>query len=120
MPSSCAATAPYRVPIIIGSHEPIGPGQHGDKKKLRRKLGAALGTTVREDGAAGAGTHAKTEAVNLRAATVVGLERSLAHGVSPSGSRCAARGAGRHGWKLPRSETIERSESDHKRPKSTD
>src|SRR5690606_5918122 len=34
----------------------------------------------RQDGTAGAGAHAKTEAVDLRTTTVVGLEGSLAHG----------------------------------------
>jgi len=39
--------------------------------------------TSSQDGAAGAGTHAQTEAVGLGPATVVRLERALAHEVSP-------------------------------------
>ena len=49
------------------------------KGELSGQLGAALGTTSAQDGAAGAGAHAKTEAVNLGTTTVVRLESSLAH-----------------------------------------
>jgi len=44
-----------------------------------RQLGAALAAAVREDGTAGAGTHAEAEAVLLGTTTVVGLESALAH-----------------------------------------
>jgi hypothetical protein len=49
-------------------------------ERLRGKLGASLGATVSQDGTAGAGAHTKTESMNLRTTTVVGLEGSLAHG----------------------------------------
>lgn len=41
------------------------------------QLGAALGTTSVHDGATGTGPHAKTEAVDARATTVVRLESTL-------------------------------------------
>jgi hypothetical protein len=44
-----------------------------------REALATLGTTRCEDGAARAGAHPKTEAVLLVPATVVRLERPLAH-----------------------------------------
>ena len=48
------------------------------------QLGAALATAGSQNGAAGAGRHAQTEAVRLGATTVVGLEGPLGgHGNSP-------------------------------------
>lgn len=44
------------------------------------ELCAALATATVDDGAAGAGTHPKTEAVHTRTTTVVGLESALALG----------------------------------------
>jgi hypothetical protein len=49
------------------------------KGVLSGQLGATLGTTSAQDGAAGAGAHAKTEAVDLGTTTVVRLKSSLAH-----------------------------------------
>lgn len=50
---------------------------------LSREFGATLTTASGQNGASGAGAHAKAEAVHLGAAAVVRLERSLAHGRSP-------------------------------------
>ena len=48
------------------------------------QLGAALAAAGSQNGAAGAGRHAQTEAVRLRTTTVVGLEGPLGgHGNSP-------------------------------------
>ena len=48
------------------------------------QLGAALATAGSQNGAAGAGRHAQTEAVRLGTTTVVGLEGPLGgHGTSP-------------------------------------
>ena len=48
------------------------------------QLGAALATAGSQNGAAGAGRHAQTEAVRLGTTTVVGLEGPLGgHGNSP-------------------------------------
>jgi hypothetical protein len=48
------------------------------------QLGTALATAGSQNGAAGAGRHAQTEAVRLRTTTVVGLEGPLGgHGNSP-------------------------------------
>jgi len=46
---------------------------------LSGEFGAALTAACCQDGAAGAGTHAKAETVHLGATAVVWLERSLAH-----------------------------------------
>ena len=63
---------------------------------LGRKLGASLAAARRQDGAAGAGAHAKAEAVLLGTTAVVRLERALAHGVLPwSGADRAASRVGR-------------------------
>src|SRR4029453_6825287 len=51
---------------------------------LRGEFGATLGAACRQDGTAGAGAHAKAEAVLLGAATVVRLEGTLAHSSSPA------------------------------------
>lgn len=52
-------------------------------RQLRGEFGAALATTVREDGAAGTGTHPETEAVGLGTTAVVRLEGALAHSGAP-------------------------------------
>jgi hypothetical protein len=43
------------------------------------QLGATLAAAITEDGAAGAGAHAKAEAVLLGTTAVVRLESTLAH-----------------------------------------
>lgn len=59
-------------------------GKHGDGVcaacRLRGDAVAALTTTGRNDGAAGAGAHAGAEAVLARTTAVVGLESTLALG----------------------------------------
>jgi hypothetical protein len=55
-----------------------------DRDELRRQFGAALATTRRQNGTAGAGTHPKPEAVGLSPTAVVRLEGPLAHGLAPS------------------------------------
>ncbi len=61
----------------------VAPAGHtkraGEHRDLRGELGAALRAASRKDRTAGAGAHAKTEAVLLGATTVVGLEGALAH-----------------------------------------
>jgi len=61
--------------------------------------------TRSQDGAPGAGTHAQAEAVRLGPATVVRLERALAHEVSPllhsHACICAEGGAGYKGRTVP-------------------
>ena len=52
---------------------------HQEESELRGELGAALASPSRNDGATRTGAHARAEAVDLRAAAVVGLERTLAH-----------------------------------------
>lgn len=47
------------------------------------QAGAALATAGRENRAAGTGPHTQTEAVGLRATTVVRLEGALAHSGAP-------------------------------------
>jgi hypothetical protein len=75
------ATAAHSVAVITGAHEPVGPGQHRGYVMvgLSGELGAPLAATSTEDCAAGTGTHAQTETVDLRTTTVVRLESSLAH-----------------------------------------
>ena len=59
------------------------------------QLGAALATAGSQNGAAGAGRHAQTEAVRLGTTTVVGLEGPLGgHGNSPR------RGVVSHSYRL--------------------
>jgi hypothetical protein len=77
MRSEHTPTSSHGHPEIIGTDDPVRSREHG--RKLRREFGAALATTCSQDGAAGAGAHAKTEAVHLGAATVIRLEGSLAH-----------------------------------------
>jgi len=55
----------------------VGLGEHA--AELRGQFGATLTTASTEDGAAGAGAHAKPESVHLGTAAVVRLESSLAH-----------------------------------------
>jgi hypothetical protein len=54
-------------------------GVRRGQEKLRGELSATLAATRSEDGATGAGAHAQTETVHLRATTVVRLKSSLAH-----------------------------------------
>jgi hypothetical protein len=51
----------------------------GGKRRSGAQASAALVTPRRENRAAGPGTHAQPEAMNLRAPTVVRLKRTLAH-----------------------------------------
>jgi len=74
----CVATTPTnRQAKIARTGNSVGLRQH--RTGLRGKFGASLATTRAQNGATGTGTHAKTETVNLRTATVVWLKSSLAH-----------------------------------------
>ena len=53
---------------------------------LSRKLGASLAAARRQDGAAGAGAHAKAEAVLLGTTAVIRLKGPLAHCDTPERS----------------------------------
>ena len=66
---------------LLRTTETVRCGQH--RRRSGGELGAALAAASREDGTAGAGAHAKAEAVGLRATAVVRLEGALAHGGSP-------------------------------------
>jgi hypothetical protein len=74
-------------PEIKRVDESVCPSEHG--RRLGRELGAALAATSRKDRATGAGTHTKTEAVDLGAATVVRLKSALTHCVLRFTSRLA-------------------------------
>src|SRR5690242_17534996 len=63
--------------VIRSAGESVRSRQHWSG--TGREGGATLGTASREDGTAGAGAHAKAEAVLLGTTTVVGLEGALAH-----------------------------------------
>ena len=56
-------------------NKPVAAREHS--AWLDAEFGATLATAGGEDGAAGAGTHTKTETVNLRTAAVVRLESTL-------------------------------------------
>src|SRR4029450_6282505 len=58
------------------------------------ELGATLGPATGEDGAAGPGAHPQPEAVGLGPATVVRLERALAHEGLPLLTTSGRRGPG--------------------------
>ena len=75
--SAHTSSLPYRSAEVIRPDHPVRPGEH--RVVLRGELGAALAAASGQNGAAGAGTHAETEAVHLGAAAVVRLESSLAH-----------------------------------------
>ena len=72
---------------VVGPAEPVRRGQHGVVTVTsgcrpggsRRQALTTLGATGGEDRATRTGTHPKTEAVLLVPATVVRLERPLAH-----------------------------------------
>jgi hypothetical protein len=72
---------------IVGPAEPVRRGQHGVVTVTsgcrpggsRRQALTTLGAAGGEDRATRTGTHPKTEAVLLVPATVVRLERPLAH-----------------------------------------
>ena len=49
------------------------------RTRLRGEFGASLAATCAQDGATGTSAHTQTETVDLRTATVVRLESSLAH-----------------------------------------
>jgi len=58
--------------------------------RLRRQFGTALAAAGSQDGTAGAGAHAKTEAVLLGTTAVIRLKSPLAHGGnSKTIERCA-------------------------------
>jgi hypothetical protein len=71
------------------------PRQHG-VSWLRRKFGATLTATSRENGATSTRAHTRAEAVRLCATAIVGLEGALGHGQTPSLHRKAL------GWRYPR------------------
>ena len=84
---------------VTGLGHPVRPCQH--RVVLRGQFGATLATTSGQDGAAGAGTHAKTESVYLRTTPIVRLERSLAHsGISKAQRESAESVALRAGSQL--------------------
>ncbi len=64
---------------VVAAPDPVGCGDH----VLCRDFGTSLTTTRSQDGAAGAGAHAQTEAVLLGTLAVVGLESTLTHFRSP-------------------------------------
>ena len=75
--STCTRAAAHRPLEVDGTAQTVRRRQHGSG----RKLGATLATTIRQDGAAGAGAHAQPETVGLRTAASVRLEGPLAHEV---------------------------------------
>lgn len=70
---------------IAGLNDAVVAGKH--RRKLNGYFAAALTTTGSENRATGTGAHTQTEAVNLRAATVVGLESTLRHLFSSASGR---------------------------------
>ena len=72
---------------VIRSNHTVRLGEHGSgrypdarsERGLRGEFGATLATACAEDRAAGAGAHAKAEAVHLGTLAYVRLESSLAH-----------------------------------------
>jgi hypothetical protein len=85
--------------------EPVRPSQHQDPEPGGRRVTARAGSdreavatlaaTRCQDGATGTGAHAQAETVGLVTATVVRLERTLAHGIA---LRC-------RGWNESRART---------------
>jgi hypothetical protein len=67
-------TTNYRTEIRWFNYS-VAPREH--YAWLDAEFGAALAATRRENRATGAGTHPKTETVNLRTATVVWLKSTL-------------------------------------------
>jgi hypothetical protein len=61
---------------VVRGYYPVDALEH---EGLGGEFGATLATTCRQDRAAGASAHAKTETVDLCATTIVRLEGSLAH-----------------------------------------
>ncbi len=74
-------------PEICRVNHAVRAGQHLAAPVSGGQACAALATTARDDGAAGAGAHAQTEAVRLGTTTVVGLESPLGHDSTPRGER---------------------------------
>lgn len=74
-------------PEISRVNHAVRAGQHLAAPVSGGQACAALATTARNDGAAGAGAHAQTEAVRLGTTTVVGLESPLSHDSTPRGER---------------------------------
>jgi hypothetical protein len=66
---------------VLASKQPVCSIEHG--LGLGRKFFAALATTGGQNGATGAGCHAKPKTVGLGATTVIGLESALAHFYTP-------------------------------------
>jgi hypothetical protein len=75
--TATSAIMDRRGEILSPAYSSLGR-QH--QPALSRELGASLAATRGDDRSAGACAHAQTEAVRLRAPTVVRLERALAHG----------------------------------------
>lgn len=82
-----AGTTPHRErelctvphPGFAGKHVRVSPCTHRGAATSGTEAGAALVAARRENGAASAGAHAQPEAVGLRPAAVVRLERALTH-----------------------------------------
>jgi hypothetical protein len=82
--AACPASPPYRSREVLAPPQPILGRQHVMPcTRSGGQVGATLATAVRQDGAAGTGTHAQAETVGLRATTVVRLEGALAHSGAP-------------------------------------
>jgi hypothetical protein len=74
----------YRGREVFAPPQPILGRQHVMTcTRSGGQLGATLATAVRENRAAGTGTHPQAEAVGLGATTVVRLEGALAHSGAP-------------------------------------
>ena len=65
--------------VSVSDALPNSPARPCRCAGLGGQLGTTLAATRRNDGTAGTGTHPGTEAVHLRAAAIVWLERTLAH-----------------------------------------
>ena len=63
--------------VVVARRDAVRFGQH--RRCLGGEFGASLTTTCTENGAPRTSAHTQTETVDLRAATVVRLEGSLAH-----------------------------------------
>lgn len=74
-------------PEVSRVNHAVRAGQHLAAPVSGGQACATLATTARNDGAAGAGAHAQTEAVRLGTTTVVGLESPLGHDSTPRGER---------------------------------
>src|SRR4051794_12762674 len=81
-PTTCLLPArrPRRTARVKSSRRRIRCAAGSTPAASGRELGATLAAARGEDASAGAGTHTQAEAVGLRPAAVVRLERTLAHG----------------------------------------